>query len=260
MAVVRGPAAGIHCIRAGRARLGSQAAAAPALGQWLGDQAGDQGRRGAGRARRRRRQGRSGDRLAPRTRSATGRRLAELRRLGEENASWHGSLNGRSRGRLRSRGRGRPGRPLEGEAASAASDVELLSVRVSPAHQRQHQRGEEHGLAEHQQHRLEADGRPGPAAASSCRCRRSPPPGTSAKRRCRAPPRRRQPAGAVDRHQHREGDREPGQQRRALVAGRPRPWLRARVIITANTITGSSIATRISLTSVATSPVSCDML
>ncbi len=35
---------------------------------------------------------------------------------------------------------------------------------------------------------------------------------------------------------------------------------RARTSITANTITGTSIATRISLTKVATSPVSFDML
>ena len=38
------------------------------------------------------------------------------------------------------------------------------------------------------------------------------------------------------------------------------PSARARVSITANTITGTSIATRISLTKVATSPVSVDML
>ena len=69
----------------------------------------------------------------------------------------------------------------------------------------------------------------------------------------------RQPAGAVDHHQQREADREARQQRRARAA-----WalagLRVRDIRTAKTITGTSIATRISLTTVATSPVSCDML
>ena len=100
---------------------------------------------------------------------------------------------------------------------------------------------------------------PVPSVASSCRCRRSPPPGTSARRRCRAlaTATGSQPVlliatstAKATANQGSSGGRLPG------AAGVAHVGEAGATSITANTITGSSIATRISLTKVATSPVS----